>query len=161
MWRRWGRKFRQSGICDDCCQYCWWPSKQEEKIIPNDVPKGHLVVYVGEYCTRYVVEIKILRHPLFKALLDQAQEVYDFTNDSKLHLPCNENIFLSVVQCAKSPANRRIPLCLWLFDYIRKMIHIAISSWELHIMFNCNIIHYSAVKQLKPLCNSLKWSTRY
>ncbi|KAL2487435.1 SAUR-like auxin-responsive protein family [Abeliophyllum distichum] len=107
-----GREIIPSTMCNNCCQCSWWPSKHEEKIIPNDVPKGHLVVYVGEYCTRFVVKIKLLKHPLFKTLLDQAQEVYDFTSDSKLIIPCNENIFLSVVQCAKPPTNRRIPLCL-------------------------------------------------
>ncbi|XP_073047394.1 auxin-induced protein 15A-like [Primulina eburnea] len=89
---------------DTCCQCSLWSAPDNEMVVPNDVPKGHLVVYVGEYNKRHVIKIKLLRHPLFKALLDQAQEIYDFSpNDSRLHIPCDENMFLSVVQCAKSP----------------------------------------------------------
>ncbi|KAL6998213.1 hypothetical protein U1Q18_008339, partial [Sarracenia purpurea var. burkii] len=33
-----------TGCCDCCCcQWALWPSKQEAKSIPRDVPKGHLL----------------------------------------------------------------------------------------------------------------------
>ncbi|KAG8376568.1 hypothetical protein BUALT_Bualt09G0076900 [Buddleja alternifolia] len=99
--------------CDKWCKWCLWSSSlHEEKIVPSDVPKGHLVVYVGEYHKRFVIKVTLLKHPLFQALLDQAREAYDFTADSRLCIPCDENIFLSVVQCAKSPPDRRLSICL-------------------------------------------------
>ncbi|KAJ4836990.1 hypothetical protein Tsubulata_022200 [Turnera subulata] len=49
----------------------------EGKSIPKDVPKGHLVVYVGESSKRFVIKIELLKHPLFKALLDEAKDEYD------------------------------------------------------------------------------------
>ncbi|OIW05150.1 hypothetical protein TanjilG_02623 [Lupinus angustifolius] len=96
-----------------CCHWAMWSSKHESCFIPNDVPKGHLVVYVGENHKRFVIRIAILNHPLFKALLDQAREEYDFTAaDSKLCIPCDEHLFLSVLRCASSPQKERVFLCL-------------------------------------------------
>nr|XP_043611122.1 indole-3-acetic acid-induced protein ARG7-like [Erigeron canadensis] len=106
-----------SASCDKCCQWAFsWPSacthEEEESSIPRDVPKGHMVVYVGKNQRRFVIKVKLLKHPLFSALLDQAREEYDFTTDSRLSIPCDEEVFLSVVRCATSPQERRIPLCL-------------------------------------------------
>lgn len=111
-WRKMGEKVTPCAACGTCCTWPVWALLQEEKIVPRDVPKGHLVVYVGECHKRFVIKVALLKNPLFQALLDQAQEVYDFTADSRLHIPCDENIFLSVVQCAKSRPERRLSVCL-------------------------------------------------
>ncbi|OVA18046.1 Auxin-induced protein [Macleaya cordata] len=129
-WRKMGTKvFPPSSTStnyDHCCLQCccwalWRPNScislfhdQEEKIkeIPRDVPKGHLVVYVGEEYKRFVIKISILKHPLFKALLDRAREEYDFTHPySKLCIPCEEKVFLSVIRCASTPEKPKILLC--------------------------------------------------
>ncbi|CAI9097999.1 OLC1v1034539C1 [Oldenlandia corymbosa var. corymbosa] len=108
-----GAKEVPSSACSKCCQWFLWPLVQQDKrTIPRDVPKGHLVVYVGEYRKRYVIKITLLKHPLFRALLDHAQEVYDFSADSKLCIPCDESVFLNVVRCTTSPEHRQICLCL-------------------------------------------------
>lgn len=97
-----------AGCENYCCQWTLWPAfMQEEKSIPRDVPKGHLVVYVGENYRRFVIKISILKHPLIRALLDQARDEYDYTAASKLCIPCDENIFLSVLRCASSPQDQR------------------------------------------------------
>ncbi|KAL8516656.1 hypothetical protein ACS0TY_015060 [Phlomoides rotata] len=106
--KAWMKKWRKMGErvipCAGCGTWCTWALVEEEdKIVPRDVPKGHLVVYVGECQKRFVIKVALLKNPLFQALLDQAREAYDFTTHSRLHIPCDENIFLSVLQCAKSP----------------------------------------------------------
>ncbi|KAJ4882344.1 SAUR-like auxin-responsive protein family [Raphanus sativus] len=78
----------------------------KEPHIPHDVPKGHLVVYVGkeeESYKRFVIKITLLYDPTIRALLDQSKdEAYDdFTSGySKLCIPCDETLFLEVLRCA-------------------------------------------------------------
>lgn len=85
----------------------------QEDYTPKDVPRGHLVVYAGEdYCKRFVVKVSLLEHPLFKALLDRAEEVFDFSAGSKLCIPCNENIFAIILQyIVASQPDQRSKLC--------------------------------------------------
>ncbi|KAG5402101.1 hypothetical protein IGI04_016708 [Brassica rapa subsp. trilocularis] len=87
--------------CKFCERICL-AFKREAEVIPKDVPKGHLVVYVGEESMRFVI-ISLLAHPLFKALLDQAQDAYGFSADARLWIPCDASTFLEVVRCAGSP----------------------------------------------------------
>ncbi|KAJ0624593.1 putative small auxin-up RNA [Helianthus annuus] len=89
-----------------------YPSMKMKLLFQEMSPKGHLVVYVGNNQRRFVINVKLLKHPLFNALLDQAREEYDFTNDSRLSIPCDEEMFLSVIRCATSPQDRRIGMCL-------------------------------------------------
>lgn len=65
--------------------------------IPKDVPKGHMVVYVGEQLTRYVIKISFLEHPLFQELLELAHKEYGFSGASGLCIPCDEDVFLGVI----------------------------------------------------------------
>ncbi|XP_072973232.1 auxin-induced protein 15A-like [Typha angustifolia] len=87
--------------------------EEEEESIPNDVPKGHVVVYVGEELKRFIIRVDYLAHPLFQVLLDRAQEEYEFSPDSKLCIPCEENLFLSILHCITSKQEHKIWwLCL-------------------------------------------------
>ncbi|KAF7850978.1 hypothetical protein BT93_L4776 [Corymbia citriodora subsp. variegata] len=94
----------------------WACIREEERPVPKDIPKGHLAIYVGEECRRYVIHIALLEHPLFLLLLDQAAEAFDFAAPaSRLCIPCNENLFLTVLCCAnrgRKPHIHRSWLCL-------------------------------------------------
>ncbi|XP_057438306.1 indole-3-acetic acid-induced protein ARG7-like [Lotus japonicus] len=103
-WKKMGTRVIPCASFDYCCQWALWSSMHESCCnIPDDVPKGHLVVYVGENHKRFVIKITLLNHPLFKALLDQAKDEYDFIAEAKLCIPCNEHLFLSVLRCASYP----------------------------------------------------------
>ncbi|XP_042475223.1 auxin-induced protein X15-like [Macadamia integrifolia] len=116
-WRKMGTKEFPSETYYHHC-FCPWALRghsmqEEESNIPKDVPKGHLVVYVGEGYKRFVIKVTLLKHPLFKSLLDQASDEYGFTSHSKLCIPCDENIFLDVLRCCtNSRTDRSIWLCL-------------------------------------------------
>ncbi|KAJ9703689.1 hypothetical protein PVL29_005121 [Vitis rotundifolia] len=64
--------------------------------LPDDVPKGHFAVYVGENRSRYIVPISWLAHPDFQGLLQRAEEEYGFNHDMGLTIPCEEVAFLSL-----------------------------------------------------------------
>ncbi|OIV99536.1 hypothetical protein TanjilG_17346 [Lupinus angustifolius] len=61
------------------------------------VPKGHLAVYVGENHKRFVIPISYLSYPLFKDLLDWAEEEFGFNHPmGGLTIPCSEDYFISL-----------------------------------------------------------------
>ncbi|OMO92867.1 Auxin responsive SAUR protein [Corchorus olitorius] len=64
-----------------------------------NVPKGHFAVYVGdeERSKRFVVPISYLKHPLFQALLSQAEEEFGFDCPVRgLMVPCAEDEFINL-----------------------------------------------------------------
>ena len=56
----------------------------------------------------------MLKHPIFKALLDQAQDAYDFCSGPlRLWIQCDENTFLDVVRCSGAPQQQRN--CIYMY----------------------------------------------
>jgi SAUR family protein len=67
-----------------------------------EVPKGYVVVYVGEKQKRFVVPISYLNQPLFQDLLNQAEEEFGYDHPTGgLSIPCNEVVF----ECITSRLN--------------------------------------------------------
>lgn len=63
----------------------------------HDVPKGHLAVYVGKDHKRFVIPISYLSHPLFRDLLDWAEEEFGLNHPmGGLTIPCTEDYFISL-----------------------------------------------------------------
>ncbi|KAL7118610.1 hypothetical protein ACP275_02G013700 [Erythranthe tilingii] len=64
----------------------------------NEIPKGHLAVYVGESeKKRFVIPLSYLNHPLFQELLCQAEEEFGFNHPmGGLTIPCTEELFIDV-----------------------------------------------------------------
>lgn len=61
------------------------------------IPKGCFSVYVGSERQRFIVKTKFVTHPLFKMLLDEAEEEFGFQNDGPIRLPCNVDLFYKVL----------------------------------------------------------------
>ncbi|KAL2254836.1 UNVERIFIED_CONTAM: Auxin-responsive protein SAUR50 [Sesamum indicum] len=64
--------------------------------LPDDVPKGHFAVYVGENRSRHIVPISFLSHPEFQCLLRRAEEEFGFDHEMGLTIPCEEVVFRSL-----------------------------------------------------------------
>ncbi|KAL7156501.1 hypothetical protein ABFS83_02G014100 [Erythranthe nasuta] len=64
----------------------------------NEVPKGHLAVYVGQNeKKRFVIPLSYLNHPLFKELLFRAEEEFGFHHPmGGLTIPCSEDLFVDL-----------------------------------------------------------------
>ncbi|KAL7108741.1 hypothetical protein ACP275_06G132300 [Erythranthe tilingii] len=64
----------------------------------NEVPKGHLAVYVGHNeKKRFVIPLSYLNHPSFQELLFQAEEEFGFHHPmGGLTIPCSEESFIDL-----------------------------------------------------------------
>ncbi|KAI4299917.1 hypothetical protein L6164_033337 [Bauhinia variegata] len=63
----------------------------------DDVPKGHFAVYVGENHKRFVIPMSHLNHPLFRDMLDWAEEEFGFNHPmGGLAIPCTEDYFITL-----------------------------------------------------------------
>ncbi|OAY52414.1 auxin-responsive protein SAUR23 [Manihot esculenta] len=79
---------------------------RRSNLIPNyqsassftDVPKGHLVVYVGEgQKKRFIVPVSLLNKPSFQELLRKAEEEFGFHHPmGGITIPCREDVFIDL-----------------------------------------------------------------
>ncbi|XP_057960595.1 auxin-responsive protein SAUR50 [Malania oleifera] len=70
--------------------------------LPDDVPKGHFAVYVGQNRSRYIVPIAWLDHPEFQSLLRRAEEEFGFNHGMGITIPCEEVVFRSLTSMIRS-----------------------------------------------------------
>ncbi|OAY81854.1 Auxin-induced protein 15A [Ananas comosus] len=75
-------------------------SRRRRRKLPQDVPKGHFAVYVGEHRSRFIVPISYLSHPEFQTLLRRAEEEFGFDHDMGLTIPCEEVVFRELIASA-------------------------------------------------------------
>ncbi|XP_057470254.1 protein SMALL AUXIN UP-REGULATED RNA 12-like [Actinidia eriantha] len=68
----------------------------EDDGLPQDVPKGHFVVYVGENRSRHIVPISWLARSQFQSLLKRAEEEFGFNHEMGITIPCEEVVFHSL-----------------------------------------------------------------
>ncbi|KAF0934636.1 hypothetical protein E2562_026130 [Oryza meyeriana var. granulata] len=64
----------------------------------SSVPAGFFAVLVGPEKERFAVRARCANHPLFRALLDQAETEYGFAGcEGPLELPCDVDAFMDVM----------------------------------------------------------------
>ena len=60
-------------------------------------PEGCLMVCVGTNREKFMIKMEYVNHPLFKTLLDEAELEYGYAIDGPLVLPCEIDIFQSLL----------------------------------------------------------------
>lgn len=71
--------------------------KEDRKRGRRVAPEGCFSVYVGPKKQRFVIRTQCLNHPLFKALLEEAESEYGYNSEGPLELPCEVDIFIKVL----------------------------------------------------------------
>ncbi|KAG6412070.1 hypothetical protein SASPL_124734 [Salvia splendens] len=71
--------------------------------VPQDVKKGHFVVYAveGGELRRFVLNLSYLAHPGFLKLLEQAETEFGFKQAGILAIPCRYSDLVSLLQSNK------------------------------------------------------------
>ena len=90
--------------------------------VPSDVPSGHVAVYVGSSCRRFVVRASYLNHPILWNLLVQAEEEFGFVNQGPLVFPCEESVFEESIRFISRSRGFTCP------DDVKKNCHVEIRS---------------------------------
>lgn len=93
--------------------------EEEERI--RRVPKGHLTVYVGPteeggatVAKRVVVPLIYIHHPLFRRLLEEAQEKYGFDQPGGIIIPCPVSEFETIKSKIAAGRAQNGPFRPWL-----------------------------------------------
>lgn len=60
-------------------------------------PEGCLSVCVGSEKVKFLIKMDYVNHPLFKLLLDEAEMEYGYANEGPLVLPCDVELFQSLL----------------------------------------------------------------
>jgi SAUR family protein len=73
---------------------------------PPDVPRGYCPVYVGAEQRRFVIPTGYLAHPVFRLLLEKAEEEFGFQHQGALAIPCETEAFKYILQCVQRHGRR-------------------------------------------------------
>ncbi|EER99161.1 hypothetical protein BDA96_02G271500 [Sorghum bicolor] len=65
---------------------------------PAPAPEGCFTVCVGAGRQRFMVRTECVNHPLFRALLEEAEEVFGYAAAGPLALPCDADAFVRVLE---------------------------------------------------------------
>ncbi|XP_052205640.1 auxin-responsive protein SAUR32-like [Diospyros lotus] len=74
------------------------PAEDERRLGKQRVaPEGCFSVYVGPQKQRFTIKTKYANHPLFTALLEEAESEYGHNSEGPLELPCEVDHFCEIL----------------------------------------------------------------
>ncbi|KAK3231955.1 hypothetical protein Dsin_003836 [Dipteronia sinensis] len=82
------------------------PREIVEKLIMKR-KKGHFAVYTKEG-KRFVVPLHYLNHPIFRVLLEMAQEEFGTTVNGPLQVPCEEEMMDYILSLLRKSASEEV-----------------------------------------------------
>eukprot|EP01018_Ginkgo_biloba_P030357 Gb_18129 [translate_table: standard] len=59
----------------------------------SEIPNGYLPIYVGKGMTRFVINVRLLNHPIFAELLQMSADKYGYDQTGGLKIPCDVVLF--------------------------------------------------------------------
>lgn len=89
------RRLRRTATVDSDDESCHSPEAAP------DVPRGYCPVYVGMEQRRFVIPTSYLGHPVFRLLLEKAEEEFGFRQEGALAIPCETEAFKYILQCVE------------------------------------------------------------
>ncbi|KAK9108983.1 hypothetical protein Sjap_017043 [Stephania japonica] len=103
---------------------------------PSDVPPGHVAVLVGPTCRRFVLRAAHLNHPIFRSLLDRAEEEFGFSNHGPLAIPCDESLFEEALRFVSRPESTRATRSHIFDEFRRPYCRSFSASWDSRPLLN-------------------------
>lgn len=84
-------------------------SKKLSKIVSKWKRRGHFVVYTNDN-TRFLVPLRFLNHPIFRVVLEMAEEEYGLTAHGPLRLPCEKEFLHFILSLLRNNTNDDVHL---------------------------------------------------
>lgn len=91
--RLWGFHIKKNGYILEPGENSRGPLLSGNDNSKAKVPRGHLAVYVGSSCCRFVIPTSYLSMPDFRAMMEWAADEFGFEHEGGLRIPCEEEDF--------------------------------------------------------------------
>ncbi|THG04441.1 hypothetical protein TEA_003289 [Camellia sinensis var. sinensis] len=105
----------------------------------NHIPLGFLAVYVGSERERFLIPTRFLNLPIFKCLLEKAEEEYGFNFTGGIALPCKVAFFRIVLKHLEKDEHKFGGLKLDEFLKMRsKVVSTSTTTTSTSTSFDCS-----------------------
>jgi SAUR family protein len=92
------------------------------------MPEGCFTVYVGEARQRFVIRTEFVNHPLFRTLLEEAEEAFGYAAAGPLTLPCDADEFVRVLEQIEEDKTSGEALAVTSYGLVRSTSYQQLAS---------------------------------